>query len=195
MRCGRATEYCRDAASKSATGGAGATAGSTAGSTATSTQCSTALPSGAALVDTTTATVIGTGTPDSCKVQRPWRGKYGALIVNSVFTNNSASNAGAVGGLFAELDIYNTLFDHNTATGHDANNNEPDKCDAINNDQNETGSGGNGGAMYQDAPSTSLTLRVRTPTTRRVARALAGAHPGLAAPRSHLIYRVRPPRG
>jgi hypothetical protein len=272
-----------------ATGGVNPAGGAaTAGSTSITTQCSTALPSGAALVDTTTATTIGTGTPDSCKfsdlsaavsnggkirfncgtaahtiavtatmnlptskdtvidggdlitldgggttqilnfnhedfmvnntrvtLQRlklvngrtkpqeripdapapcsqGWNdgeggaiymrdgnltvidctfsgnkaadegpdtgggaiyilgSKNGALIVNSVFTNNSASNAGAVGGLFAELDIYNSLFDHNTATGHDANNNEPDKCSAINNGQNETGSGGNGGAIYQD---------------------------------------------
>jgi hypothetical protein len=85
--------------------------------------------------------------------------KNGALIVGSTFTNNSASNAGAIGGLFAELQIYNSLFDHNTATGHDANNNEPDKCDAINNGQNETGSGGNGGAIYQDGGnSTNVVL-------------------------------------
>ncbi len=30
--------------------------------------------------------------------------KHGALIVSSTFTNNTASNAGALGGLFAELD-------------------------------------------------------------------------------------------
>jgi hypothetical protein len=76
--------------------------------------------------------------------------KNGALIVNSVFTDNSASNAGAVGGLFAELDIYNSLFKNNKATGNGANSNDPSQCDYINNDQNEIGSGGNGGAIYQD---------------------------------------------
>ena len=39
----------------------------------------------------------------------------------------SASNAGAVGGLFAELNIYNSLFTDNKAIGHDANNNEPEQ--------------------------------------------------------------------
>jgi hypothetical protein len=36
--------------------------------------------------------------------------KNGALIVGSTFTNNAASNAGAVGGLFAQLSIYNSLL-------------------------------------------------------------------------------------
>ena len=53
----------------------------------------------------------------------------------------------AMGGLFSELNIYNSLFTGNKAIGHDANNNEPTKCSAINNGQNETGSGGNGGTL------------------------------------------------
>jgi hypothetical protein len=84
--------------------------------------------------------------------------KRGALIVNSTFTNNTASNAGAVGGLFSELDIYNSLFTGNKAIGHDANSNEPDKCSAMNNGQNETGSGGNGGPIYSDGNSVNVTL-------------------------------------
>ena len=76
--------------------------------------------------------------------------KGGVWIVGSTFTNNSASNAGAVGGLFAELNIYNSLFTDNNAIGHDANNNDPTMCSAINNGQNEIGSGGNGGAIYSD---------------------------------------------
>jgi len=95
--------------------------------------------------------------------------KYGALIVGSTFTNNSASNAGAIGGLFAELAIYDSLFDHNTATGHDANNNEPDKCDAINNGQNQTGSGGNGGAIYQDGGSSTNVLLCGVQVTNNAA--------------------------
>jgi hypothetical protein len=81
--------------------------------------------------------------------------KNGALIVNSVFTNNSASNAAAVGGLFAELDIYDSLFHGNTATGNGANNDDATQCDAINNGQHEIGSGGNGGAIYQDGGSST----------------------------------------
>jgi hypothetical protein len=76
--------------------------------------------------------------------------KNGVIIAGSVFTNNSASNAGAVGGLFAQLAIYNSLFQNNVATGNGANSNDPSRCSFINNDQNEIGSGGNGGAIYQD---------------------------------------------
>ncbi len=79
--------------------------------------------------------------------------KHGALIVGSVFTNNSAANAGALGGLFATLEIYNSVFRDNQATGDGANSDDPSKCDAINNGQNEVGSGGNGGAIYQDGGS------------------------------------------
>ncbi|HSY38156.1 MAG TPA: PA14 domain-containing protein [Polyangia bacterium] len=76
--------------------------------------------------------------------------KNGAVIVGSVFTNNAASNAGAVGGLFAQLAIYNSLFQSNVATGNGANDNDSSQCSAINNNQNEIGSGGNGAAIYQD---------------------------------------------
>jgi len=84
--------------------------------------------------------------------------KHGALIVSSTFTGNSGANAGAVGALFAELDIYDSLFSGNTATGHDANNDDATMCSAINNGQNETGSGGNGGAIYGDGNSFDITL-------------------------------------
>jgi hypothetical protein len=84
--------------------------------------------------------------------------KAGVTIVSSTFDHNQASNAGAVGGLFSELDIYNSLFTNNTATGHDANNNDPDHCSAMNNGQNETGSGGNGGAIYSDGNSVNVLL-------------------------------------
>jgi hypothetical protein len=84
--------------------------------------------------------------------------KYGALIVGSVFTGNQASNAGAIGGLFATLQIYDSMFRNNKATGDGANSNDPSKCDAINNGQNEIGSGGNGGAIYQDGGSSTNVL-------------------------------------
>jgi hypothetical protein len=84
--------------------------------------------------------------------------KNGAWIVGSTFTNNAASNAGAVGGLFTELDIYNSLFQDNKAIGHDANNNDPSMCSVMNNGQNEIGSGGNGGAIYSDGNSVNVTL-------------------------------------
>src|SRR5262249_5717202 len=84
--------------------------------------------------------------------------KAGVTIVSSTFTGNEASNAGAVGGLFAELDIYHSLFSNNTATGHDANNNDASQCSVMNNGQNEVGSGGNGGAIYSDGASVNITL-------------------------------------
>jgi hypothetical protein len=82
--------------------------------------------------------------------------KNGLLIVGSTFIGNSASNAGAVGCLQSSLSIYNSLFQNNKATGHDANNDDASKCSYINNGQNETGSGGNGGAIYNDGVSRDL---------------------------------------
>ena len=84
--------------------------------------------------------------------------KRGALIVSSTFTNNTASNAGAVGGLFCELDVYDSLLTGNTAAGNGANNDDPSKCSVINNGQNEVGSGGNGGALYSDGRSVNVVL-------------------------------------
>jgi hypothetical protein len=76
--------------------------------------------------------------------------KSGVVIANSKFMNNKASNGGAVAGLFTQLEIYNSLFQNNTATGNGANYNDASKCSVIHNDQNQAGSGGNGGAIYQD---------------------------------------------
>src|SRR5262245_44759026 len=84
--------------------------------------------------------------------------KGGVWVVGSTFTGNSASNAGAVGGLFAELNIYNSLFSDNHAVGHDANSADMTMCSVMNNDQYEIGSGGNGGAIYSDGNDVDLTL-------------------------------------
>jgi len=84
--------------------------------------------------------------------------KGNVWIVSSTFTGNSASNAGAVGGLFAGLNIYNSLFMDNHAVGHDANNNDPSMCSAMNAGQNEIGSGGNGGAIYDDGNDKNIVL-------------------------------------
>jgi hypothetical protein len=86
--------------------------------------------------------------------------KHGAVIVGSTFTNNSGANAGAVGSLYAELDLYNSLFQGNMATGHDANNNDTSMtmCTVMNNGQYEIGSGGNGGAIYGDGNDFNITL-------------------------------------
>jgi hypothetical protein len=84
--------------------------------------------------------------------------KHGTVIVGSVFTGNSASNGGAVGGLFNELDVYNSTFMGNKAVGHDNNNNDMTMCSVMNNGQYETGSGGNGGALYSDGNSVNVIL-------------------------------------
>ncbi len=84
--------------------------------------------------------------------------KHGVVIADSTFEHNGASNAAAVGGLFAELNIYDSLFANNAAEGHDANNNDPAQCSFMNNGQNEIGSGGNGGAIYSDGASVDVTL-------------------------------------
>ncbi len=84
--------------------------------------------------------------------------KHGVLIVGSTFAQNEGSNAGAVGGLFAQLEIYDSLFTGNKAVGNGANNNDPSQCSAINNGQNEIGSGGNGGAIYSDGNSVNVVL-------------------------------------
>jgi hypothetical protein len=84
--------------------------------------------------------------------------KNGVLIVGSTFSNNAASNAGAVGCLFSELDVYNSLFTGNTAIGNGANSDDATKCSVINNGQHEVGSGGNGGALYSDGNSVNIIL-------------------------------------
>lgn len=81
--------------------------------------------------------------------------KHGILVVSSTFRRNKASNGAAIGCLFAELDVYNSLVESNTATGHDANNDDANQCSVINNGQHEIGSGGNGGALYSDGASTT----------------------------------------
>lgn len=85
--------------------------------------------------------------------------KSGVIVVNSKFIGNKASNGGAVAGLFAQFEIYNSLFQNNTATGNGANYDDATKCSVIHNNQHEVGSGGNGGAIYQDGgQSTNVIL-------------------------------------
>lgn len=84
--------------------------------------------------------------------------KHGVVIAGSTFLSNTASNGAAVGCLFSELDVYDSLFDGNVASGHDANNDDATKCDVINNGQHEIGSGGNGGALYSDGQSVNVVI-------------------------------------
>jgi hypothetical protein len=84
--------------------------------------------------------------------------KNGVIAVSCTFTNDQGSNAGAVGALNAPIQIYDSLVTNNTATGHDANNNDPKQCSQMNNGQNEIGSGGNGGALYGDGNDFDFTV-------------------------------------
>ena len=78
-------------------------------------------------------------------------GSKQATIVGSTFTGNSASNGGAVGSLNSQLDVYDSVFANNRATGHDANGDDATKCSVkATNGQHQTGSGGNGGAVSID---------------------------------------------
>ncbi|MEL7058814.1 MAG: hypothetical protein AAGN46_02190 [Acidobacteriota bacterium] len=56
------------------------------------------------------------------------------IIVGSVFQNNRCSSGGALGHLFADLTLVNSILDGNAATGTGGN----------------PGNGGNGGAIYSD---------------------------------------------
>jgi hypothetical protein len=74
-----------------------------------------------------------------------------SYIAGSTFTKNTASNGGAVGMLWAGAFIYNSLFDSNGAVGTGANNVDATMCSCSNmKNANQTGSGGNGGALYKD---------------------------------------------
>ncbi len=82
-----------------------------------------------------------------------------SYVAGSTFQDNTASNAGAIGMLWAGAFIYNSVFEGNTAVGTGANNNEASECTCMNNGQNEVGSGGNGGAIYKDGgDGVNLTL-------------------------------------
>jgi hypothetical protein len=83
-----------------------------------------------------------------------------SYIAGSTFKNNKASNAGAIGMLWAGAFIYNSLFDSNSAVGTGANNVDATMCSCSNmGNANQTGSGGNGGAIYKDGgDGAALTL-------------------------------------
>lgn len=74
-----------------------------------------------------------------------------AYIVHSTFRNNTASNAGGVGMLWSGAFVFNCLFEGNSAVGTGANSVDATKCTCSNGgNQNQIGSGGNGGAVYKD---------------------------------------------
>jgi len=86
-------------------------------------------------------------------------GSKPATFSSCSFLSNRASNAGAVGGLFATLSIHDSLFDGNQATGTGANSDDAVRCPYLNeNGQHQVGSGGNGGALYSDGVAMDVTV-------------------------------------
>ena len=74
-----------------------------------------------------------------------------SYIMQSSFLNNTASNAGGIGMLWAGAYVLNSLFEGNKAVGTGANSNSASECTCSNmGNANQTGSGGNGGALYKD---------------------------------------------
>ncbi len=74
-----------------------------------------------------------------------------AVIANSVFQSNRGSSGGALNSLNSQLDVYDSVFDSNTATGNGANGDDASKCSMVaTNGQHQTGSGGNAGAIGID---------------------------------------------
>ena len=70
------------------------------------------------------------------------RGATTTTVVGSVFQNNSCSSGGALGHLFANLTLVNSVIEGNTATGTGGN----------------PGNGGNGGGIYSDGNDQTLSL-------------------------------------
>jgi hypothetical protein len=83
-----------------------------------------------------------------------------SYIVASTFQDNTASNAGGIGMLWAGAFILNSLFEGNSAVGTGANDNDATMCTCSNmGNNNQIGSGGNGGAIYKDGgDGVNLTL-------------------------------------
>ena len=77
------------------------------------------------------------------------QGVRGVVIVNSRFKGNSAANGGAVGMLWANAGIYNSVFEDNTAVGVGMNYVEP-ACPKTFNHANQGGAGGLSGGVYFD---------------------------------------------
>jgi len=76
------------------------------------------------------------------------------VVVGSTFLDNSGSNSGAIGSLNSDLDVYNSTFQGNAALGFGANSNDATKCSVVDaNNQNQTGSRGNAGAIGMDGGS------------------------------------------
>ncbi len=82
-----------------------------------------------------------------------------SYVAHSTFQNNTGSNAGAIGMLWVGASIYNSLFEGNRAVGTGANGVDSTMCACDDGNGDQTGSGGNGGAIYKDGgDGVNLTL-------------------------------------
>jgi hypothetical protein len=70
------------------------------------------------------------------------------VVTNSIFRRNRAANGGAIGMLFANPTIFNSVFEDNAAVGIGQNYVEPG-CPEFNHDE-QGGAGGNSGAIVFD---------------------------------------------
>jgi hypothetical protein len=71
------------------------------------------------------------------------------IVANSVFSENSAANGGAIGALHTSVELYNVVLENNKATGLLANFANATGCPTFNHDA-QGGAGGLGGAFYSD---------------------------------------------
>ncbi len=97
------------------------------------------------------------------------------IIAGSEFKGNRGANGGAVGMLYANPGIYNTVFEDNTSEGTGMNYVEPG-CPRFNHDE-QGGAGGNGGAIAFDGMNDDGVVFTLCGTTFRNNRAneLGGA--------------------
>lgn len=98
-------------------------------------------------------------------------GSLDITIVGSSFTNNAASNSGAVGSLFSNLTIVNDVFTGNRATGN-GENYISSMCSV---DGGESGNGGNSGAVGMDGGETFSVSVCGDVFEKNEANALGGA--------------------
>jgi hypothetical protein len=89
--------------------------------------------------------VVGDGTPASCTaaaLQQAASGGGDTIVAGSTFTNNAASDGGAIGSLTGGLTVIDSSFTGNAATGTGGN----------------PGNGGAGGALYMDGRDEATSL-------------------------------------
>jgi hypothetical protein len=85
-------------------------------------------------------------------------GRPGAYFSRCTITGNSASNGGGIGALFTAQFVYDSVLDHNTASGTGGNDVNASQCSVANDGVYQIGSGGNGAAIYNDGVGVDVTI-------------------------------------